>query len=406
MKHLAMLLAAALLLLATPPGAARQKKASMPKAAKTVDLKPGKKAKPGDTGLFSIAAQNGNVWVGRARGVKRVKEADSSKKFFPASSTKCTGEKIIALAAAEGNVWTLFGPDGDLCVLDPETGKWHIPGGWRMQEKIAGGTQMLFVPFPSLTGEKQQFPPPLAGRLLLNGEGGPDTEGINVIDPAHEKWLGQFKTKPVQAFAADPMQIWAAVSQGILRIDARDQSYKYYLHSEHGCGADVTGLASTDHGVFIATRPAEHTELGLTMRVFKDGLAVLDRHPGKRYTFRWRYYANSDWRRFNDHLARLLQTRRMDTPGGLCRWDGEKWSALTTKTGLPGMSLTALAAGDTHLYAATDKGLAVVDIKTFTVTKTLPDATGITALAADGDTLWVASEEDTLYRLSLAALLP
>lgn len=358
----------------------------------------------GDAGVHGILADGDALWVGRKGGVRRYDTATGDSKYFPLK--QCEAGAVIALARAGDALWAITEPLGKLCVLDITTGKWHIPGNWRLRENTTGASQIAFVQFPLMVRSGDDVPPPLAGRILVNGQGGPESEGISVIDHEHEKWLALLKSKPAQAFWAGPETIWAAVSEGILQIDLPSGKYIYHLYSETGCGSAVTGIVETSYGVFAASKPADNSELGLAMKVFREGVAVLARPQGARYAFRWRFYRRDQGRRLNDDLSTFLVPRNFKTPGGLCRYKDGKWSALSAKQGLPDNTVTAFASDDAHLYAATSRGLAVIGVQDFKVINTMPDVRNVAMLAVSGTGLWAATGNNDLFRLDFNTLAP
>jgi hypothetical protein len=376
-------------------------------AARTLDLGPrkGQTLDQVDTGLYSmhLGLDGKTLWLGRTHGVRKVDLATGNWKFFP--STACTGENITAMADTGDALWALTAPEGRICRLEYSTSRWHLPGGWKMRERVFGGHRMIYVPSAS-------------GTLYVDGQGGPDSEGISVIDPAGQKWLKLYKTKPVYDFAVNHNGIVAATWDGMVRINTGSGKYKYVLHSEHGCGATVSNLSLYDYcgnaidclssgeaPVLIATTPVRHTELGEAMKVFKDGIAVFAPTPGSPYSLRWRYYSRDENKRLNADYYRLFQAREFDTPGGICWSDSKaKWHQLLEKDGLPGNTVLNLAHRGPYFYAATNKGLAVITMPAMSVTKTFPDVKNVIAMIPAPEGLWVAEEGNLVYLIGNATL--
>lgn len=358
----------------------------------------------GDAGVYSLFVDDGTLWVGRSGGVRRYDTASGAGQYIPLKH--CDAGNVIAMARAGGKLWAITSPLGNLCALDIASGNWHIPASWQLRQNATGASQIAFVKFPLMVSPEEQVPPPLAERILVNGQGGPESEGISVIDSEQEKWVALFKTKPAQVFWAGPETIWAAVSEGILQIDLRSGKYIYHLYSETGCGASVTGIVDTSHGLFVASKPADQSELGLAMKVFREGVAVLARPPGARYAFRWRYYRRDQARKLNDDLSTFLVPRNFKTPGGLCRYKDGQWTALGEKQGLPDNTISAFANDGSRLYAATNKGLTIISMQDFKVIKSLPDVKNVAHLAVSESGLWAAANTNDLYRLNTEALSP
>ena len=371
-------------------------------AARVLDLGPrkGKPVEQGDTGLYgmSLSADAKTLWLGRARGARKVDLATGAWKFFPGAA--CDGENFTSMADTGGALWAVTATEGRLCRLDTATGRWSLPGGWKMRERVFGATKLLFVP-------SREAAPGQPARLLVNGQGGPDTEGITIIDPAAQTWLELLKTKPVYDFDAGASGIVAATWDGILKIDT-NKKFSYTLHSAHGCGAEVTGVVTDESGgsarIVIATKPSRHTELGEAMKVFRDGVAVFAPAPGRPYSFRWRHYRRDESKRLNADYYRLFRARDFDTPGGICWLQNGKWRRLDETKGLPSNKVLKLADGGARLFAATDSGLAVIEKNGMAVTKTLPGVKDVIALAPAPDGLWVAAEGNLVFFIGNAAL--
>lgn len=338
-----------------------------------------------DKGYPTLAADvgMGYFWLGRDGGVRRYDRITDEWKFFKYDKEKCPGSGSATVVVEPPYVWVRVGSAGRICRLDPETGEWLAMDHWTVLQHTGKG-----VPFAM---DKYHY--------YVASSGGPDWEGISVIDRKSLEWMKLHKSKPPQSLYVDDEFIWAGVPEGILKIDKITEDYKYYQPFEHGGGALVKDILPLSKGqIAFATFGDYAGILGDELVIGKYFIKVYMKSSDRWYT----YGKDERSKLMEDMQNGRIVVTNIKTHPGLLILDNEKWKLLDTKDGLPANDILDLEKDDRFLYISTVKGIGALQLNSYKPAATNPQITAklklVRRIIADKDYLWVFTNKE-LYKV-------
>ncbi len=285
-----------------------------------------------------------SLWVGRRGGIRRYDRGDGKWSFILYDNTACHGSGTSNIIPDPPYIWARRRTTGQLCRFDPATNSWYFMNHWSVTTRTGSGGDVIIHP----------------EYIYVASEGGPDWEGISVIDRKTHRFLKLFKTKPISAIHVDPRFIWVGVPEGILRINRVTEEYRYFQPNEYKGGVKVTGILPIPGALAFATL-GDHTGiLGDRIKVYKDHIRVYIKKYDKWYT-----YQNSDRKKIirDIELGKMFITNLHTTPGLMIQREG-KWRRLGMADGLPANDIQGIAKDEKYLYVATMRGIGVLDLAT------------------------------------------
>jgi len=332
-----------LLALACVGGAAAD--APLPTGVTRVNTDPPPKSDGLDEGFPTTAAavQGKYLWLGRDGGLRRYDRDSLSWEFFKYNNAVCKGTGTINVVPDGRFIWGRLTNTGALCRLNPEDRKWSTLDHWTV--KIHSGTGFPFLP------DKDVY--------FVAGSGGPEWEGVSLIDRKSGEWIKLLKTKPVSAMHVEPRHLWLGVPEGILRINRITEEYTYTQPFEHGGGAMVKDIAPIPGGLAFATMGDRTGILGDKLQITKNTIKVYMQQQKTWYT----YDKSERYKILQDIQAGRIVVTNVTTNPGLLTFKNNKWKLLTVKDGLPGNEILDLETDSRYLYVSTYKGICALELK-------------------------------------------
>ncbi len=318
--------------------------AQLPEGVVEFDTAPGSAGRV-DTGYptRAMTLTDKYLWVGRAGGFRRYDRQTGEWSFYRYTA-QCPGFGTISLIADAPYIWARLTNTGTICRFDTTDGAWHSLSHWSVLEHTGPGS--AFIPTKDV--------------LYVASSGGPDWEGVSLIDRHTEKWIKLLKTKPVSAMLIVGKRLWLGVPAGILRIDSLTEEYRYFQPYEHGGGALVKDIIEIPGGLAFATFGDRTSILGDKLKINSNTIQIYIKE-----TDRWYTYKKSERDRIiNDVQTGKLIVTNINTHPGLLIYRDDKWTLLTKEDGLQTNDVQSLARDENFLYAGTLMGITVFDMKT------------------------------------------
>jgi len=284
------------------------------------------------------------LWIGRNGGLRKYNKKTGEWIFFKYDPKVCPGNGTINIVADPPFIWARLTSSGALCRLNTVDGSWHTLNHWTVLNHT--GTGYPFTPTKSI--------------LYVAGSGGPDWEGVSLIDRSSEEWIKLLKTKAPSAMYVDKDNIWLGVPEGILRINRITEEYLYFQPPEHGGGAIIKDIIPIPGGLAFATMGDRTGVLGDKLKIFKTRIQVFNKRQNKWYT----YGRNERDSIVRDIQAGKIFTNSIKTNPGLLLYRGGKWTLLNKKTGLSQDEILDLDKDEKFIYVSTINGITVLDLKT------------------------------------------
>lgn len=345
----------------------------------------------GDGWLAPTALHVGRkaVWVGHRDAVSWMERGAGGWKTAGVDTVACPGGMVHSLAEdGAGGVWLRIGKEGGVCRYEPSKGSWEE-----------------FFDVHILDGEKVAVE---GGRLFLTGRGGPDHEGVSVFDARTLEPDEYYHTKPIRSMFVDGDQVWIGESAGLLRIDLKKDTYKYFLPRDTNCGIATTAITGFGGGIAISTRGGYTGYMGDRMELSRDRLRVYVEDGD-----RWLVYgrgAEERARLAEDIRSGAVPVTRVMTRGGVCiyRGAGRKWERFGTGEGLPVEEAAAAVASGGRLFVSTGEGI-VAMARGGGKFRPVHPAAGrlggeIKQLDTDGGSLWMLANK-AVYKAEIKKLM-
>ncbi|HOC93463.1 MAG TPA: hypothetical protein PKH33_13995 [bacterium] len=349
-KAAAFALAAALAIAASPISSA-------PKAAKPSGLPTGviqfdtaanpdaARAKIDSSPPTTAAVAAGeHLWVGRSGGIRRFDRHSGKWDFFPYKGNQCPGTGTSGIFFEAPHVWARVANTGALCRLNEADGSWFSHDHWTVKEHLGPGGPVIFTP----------------ERIYIASQGGPEWQGVNIIDRRTGEWVKLLPSKPAAAMVTDGKHLWLGVPSGILRINRVTEEYTFFQPDEHGGGSLVNDIIRIPGGLAFATSGNQNGILGDETKLTRNSFSVYIKK-----TKRWHNYKNED----REKLIRDIENgtifyKFVAVTPGLVIYKNGKWSLIDASKGLDSSDIVTIAADDSHLYVGTARGINVLDINT------------------------------------------
>jgi len=323
----------------------------------------------------AVAVAGNSLWVGRRGGLRKYDRITGKWEFLLYDNEVCPGLGTSYITSASPYIWARRRTTGKLCRFDPTSKNWYSMNHWSILAHSGPGADVIMSP----------------DYIYVASEGGPDWEGVSIIDTKTHQFLKLFKTKPITAMHIDPRFIWVGVPEGILRINRVTEEYTYFQPNEYKGGVTVNGILPIPGALAFATS-GDHTGiLGDRIKVYKDHIEVYV----KKYD-QWYKYRNSDRKKLirDIELGRMFITNLHTTPGLVILRNG-KWRRLGVAHGLPANDIQGITKDEKFLYVATVHGIAVLDLVTLKprdinqhIYKSL---LATRRIISDGEFLWVVT---------------
>lgn len=321
------------------------KKTTLPTGMTLFDTEAAQGKNRKDRGYPTVAAASDgkHLWLGRDGGVRRYDAETGQWVFFEIDSSKCPGYDVVNVASDPPYVWVRRTSTGSLCRLNPETKEWKPLDHWTVLQHTGPG-----YPFEA---DKDLY--------YVASTGGPDWEGVSIIDKESGEWMKLLPTKPPQSMHVAKDYIWVGVPEGILRIDKITEKYRYYQPTEHGGGALVKDIISAPWGLAFATLIDRTSILGDEMKIDRDTIRVRMKEDGE-----WREYSRKNREELEKDLENgKVKVRTIKTRPGLLLLQNGKWKLLTSKDGLPADDVIDLDKDERFMYISTAKGISALELK-------------------------------------------
>jgi hypothetical protein len=285
-----------------------------------------------------------HLWVGRAGGIRRFDRHSGKWDFFPYKGNQCPGIGTSGIFLESPNIWARVANTGVLCRLNQADGSWFAYDHWTVKSHLGPGGPVIFTP----------------ERLYIASQGGPEWQGVNIIDRRSGEWVKLLPSKPAAAMVSDGKFLWLAVPSGILRINRVTEEFTFFQPDEHGGGSMVNDIIRIPGGLAFATSGNQNGILGDEMKMSKKSFSVYIKK-----TKRWHTYQNEDREKLiRDIESGTIFYKFVAATPGLVIYKNGKWSLIDAAKGLDSSDAIAIDADDSHLYVGTARGINVLDINT------------------------------------------
>lgn len=330
---------------------------------------------------MAVAVSDDYLWVGRSGGFRRY-DRHTGEWVFYRYTAKCPGRGTVSLIPEKNYIWARLSNTGTVCRFDRNDESWYSLDHWTVTEHLGPGSGFI----------------PTDETLFVACTGGPDWEGVSLIDRDSGEWIKLLKTKPVSAIHLQDGLLWLGVPAGILTIEWLSEEYRYFQPGEHGGGALIKDIVEIPGGLAFATLGDRTSIIGDRMKIDKDSIHVYMKKTDSWYTYGKRDRDNI----INDLQSGKIAVTHIEThPGLLIRRDG-RWRLLTKDDGLETNDVQSLAVDDNFLYAGTLAGITVFKLDTLkpvVINRHISLSMRLARkLVVDEDYMWVVSQRG-LFRV-------
>jgi len=312
--------------------------------------------------IRSIASEDENIWIGTTNGLIRFHKPDESVQVFTSRDGLMNNIIVSILVGPNGHKWIgTYG--GGLHEFDGEKWKVYTPYG---RGSTDYGPQWIHYPSGDGLGDLWVYDSifdPQGTLWVATWKGvsrfdGEKFQTFSTGDGLADKW--------VYTLSIDQDgSLWFGTEGGINRFDGK--SWKTWTHQD-GLGADESLVGSEEAKLEIQLPSGHHLQTGKEASGYNPNYivsSVID-SQGTKWFGTW--------------------------GGGLSRFDGKTWKNFTTRDGLAGNTVNALALEDNGvLWIGTNNGVSRYHQGKFTTFRTMDGliSNSVFAIAVEEDgTKW------------------